>query len=687
MIRLENVNKFYSNNDVTSLGLVNVNLEFKRGEIVVITGESGSGKSTLLNVVTKVDKFDEGEIYYFGEETSYFGIDEMDQFRKDKVGFIFQNYNILESYTVLDNVMLPLLINGMEKKEAKKKAIELIKKVGLESRLKNRGSKLSGGEKQRCVIARALAMSSDILACDEPTGNLDSKTGAEIVELIKEVADNKLVLIVTHNYDQFKDIATRKIRIHDGEIVEDSVIKKPAEEKEEKLELNTTPAKRSVDYKISLKSLKNTPFKTILSSVIFLFICIFFLFLSSYLFSVFNQQAFETEFSILNTNKLIITNSRNQLSKMDIDSFIGQKGINQFYYTNPAQGYYSEDSYNTDSYSGLGAYFSYEEYPQDLDISGRMPQNENECIVLLPKGYTPSWQINSISLYDNRFKVVGIEYRSDVKYTRSYEPVFVVSGNERIKTIMQVHAIILSRFYDFIEENNLDTYIDVEYDFNSKTKISEKFGDYIKYYDYDLIETAGVEKISEDKIVIGYDFNDLISKRPYELAVYGNKTINSTNAKLRGLKVIDVYTYNFADPMYALIMKISSYVIVLFCAAYLIGIYYLTYALIGRLYDSKIKDFAILRTLGINKKDMARITRVDIMLQMLVTETIVLATAIILSRVLPQSPFTAIIRPDIGIVILYLILMNLISFLLSRKIHKRIYQKTIAQSLGGMKND
>ena len=316
-----------------------------------------------------------------------------------------------------------------------------------------------------------------------------------------------------------------------------------------------------------------------------------------------------------------------------------------------------------------------------------MPQNENECVVLLPKGYTPSWTINSIELYDNRFKVVGIEYRSDVKYTRSYEPVFVVSGNERIKTIMQAHAIIESRFYDFIEENKLDTYIDVKYDFNSKTQISEKFGDYIKYYDYDLIETAGVEKISEDKIVIGNDFNDLISKRPYELTVYGNKTINSTNAKLRGLKAIDVYTYNFADPIYALVMKILSYVIVLFCAAYLIGIYYLTYALIGRLYDSKIKDFAILRTLGINKKDMARITRVDIMLQMLVTETIVLATAIILSRVLPQSPFTAIIRPDIGIVILYLILMNLISFLLSRKIHRRIYQKTIAQSLGGMKND
>ena len=304
MIRLENVNKFYANNNVTSLGLVNVNLEFKRGEVVVITGESGSGKSTLLNVVTKVDKFDEGEIYYFGEETSYFGIEEMDQFRKDKVGFIFQNYNILESYTVLDNVMLPLLVNGKEKKEAKEEAIELLTKVGLDGRLKNKGSKLSGGEKQRCVIARALAMSSDILACDEPTGNLDKQTGDEIVKLIKEVSDNKLVLIVTHNYEQFKDIATRKIRIHDGQVVEDTIIKEPKEEIEEKLELNTVDAKKSVDYKIALKNLRNTPMKTLLSSVIFLFICIFFLFLSSYIFSQMNTSAFSSEFGYLGTNKI-----------------------------------------------------------------------------------------------------------------------------------------------------------------------------------------------------------------------------------------------------------------------------------------------------------------------------------------------------------------------------------------------
>jgi len=218
MIELKNVSKYYNNNGVISNGLHNVSLTLKKGEIVAITGESGSGKSTLLNVITKMDTFDEGEIYFKGNETSYFNIDDMDQFRKNKIGFIFQNYNIIDSYTVLKNVMLPLTINGVPIKEAKIKAKELIEKVGLTHRIKHRGSKLSGGEKQRCVIARALAYDSEILACDEPTGNLDSATGREIIKLIKEVAENKLVLIVTHNFDQVKDIVTTSISLNIREI-------------------------------------------------------------------------------------------------------------------------------------------------------------------------------------------------------------------------------------------------------------------------------------------------------------------------------------------------------------------------------------------------------------------------------------------------------------------------------------
>lgn len=225
MLELKNVSKYYNANGITNLGLRNISLKLNKNEIVAITGDSGCGKSTLLNVIAKNDLFDDGEIYYKGNETSYFSISDMDDFRKNKVGFIYQSYNIIDSYTVLENVMLPLLLNGIKKNEARIKALSLIERVGLKGKEKNRGSKLSGGEKQRCVIARALASDCEILACDEPTGNLDSKTGKEIIELIKSIAKDKLVLIVTHDYSLVSNIATRKIKMADGEIIEDQIFK------------------------------------------------------------------------------------------------------------------------------------------------------------------------------------------------------------------------------------------------------------------------------------------------------------------------------------------------------------------------------------------------------------------------------------------------------------------------------
>ena len=192
---------------------------------MAITGDSGSGKSTLLNVMTGVDTYEEGEILFYGNETSYFDGNDMDAFRKNNVSFIYQKYNIIDSYTVLENVMIPFILKGNSIKEAKSKALELIDRVGLSKRAKHKGSKLSGGEKQRCVIARALASDSPILDCDEPTGNLDSKTGDNIISLIKEVSKDKLVFIVTHNFKQVSDIATRKITLRDGEIIEDFIIK------------------------------------------------------------------------------------------------------------------------------------------------------------------------------------------------------------------------------------------------------------------------------------------------------------------------------------------------------------------------------------------------------------------------------------------------------------------------------
>ena len=230
MIELKNVSKFYSDNNNVTVGLRNVSIKLNKGEFVAITGDSGSGKSTLLNVVSSIDTYDEGEILYYGNETFYFNQNDSDIFRKNNVSFIFQKYNIVDSYTVLQNVMLPLLIKGKTEDEAKTEALEIIKRVGLEHRVNNKGTKLSGGEKQRCVIARALATDAPILACDEPTGNLDKKTSEEIIKLIKEVSNDKLVLIVTHDYESIKDICTRKIKLSDGEIVEDITFKVGVEE-------------------------------------------------------------------------------------------------------------------------------------------------------------------------------------------------------------------------------------------------------------------------------------------------------------------------------------------------------------------------------------------------------------------------------------------------------------------------
>lgn len=218
MIELKNVSKYYSQENNVTLGLRNINVKLNNNEFIAITGESGSGKTTFLNVVSGIDTYEEGELLFNGEETSYFSTEDFEKYRKENIGFIFQNYNLIDSYTVLQNVEIPLILKGYSKKERQERAIEIIKKVGLLKRIKHKATKLSGGEKQRVVIARALASDAKVLACDEPTGNLDSKTGKQIIELLKEISKDKLVLIVTHNFKEVEEYCTRKLRFFDGEI-------------------------------------------------------------------------------------------------------------------------------------------------------------------------------------------------------------------------------------------------------------------------------------------------------------------------------------------------------------------------------------------------------------------------------------------------------------------------------------
>lgn len=224
-IELKNVSKYYSDGNNANKGLDGVSLAFKRGEFVAITGESGSGKTTLLNVASTLMEIDQGDLFVDGEDTYEWTEDQKLDFRRRNVGFVFQEYNIIPGITALENVLLALYNVGYQPKEAKEKAVKALEAVGLSAEKSKKVSLLSGGERQRVVIARALASDSTFLAIDEPTGNLDSKTGKEIVSLIESFAKDRLVLYVTHDYESVKDFATRHVELKDGKVVKDEQLR------------------------------------------------------------------------------------------------------------------------------------------------------------------------------------------------------------------------------------------------------------------------------------------------------------------------------------------------------------------------------------------------------------------------------------------------------------------------------
>ena len=220
-IKLQNISKYYYSETAVTQALQGINLEFRMGEFVAITGESGSGKSTLLRIISGMDTFDDGELYVDGQPTFQYDEDDWEEYRRTKIGFVFQDYSLIGHYTAKENIVSALLIMGVPEKEAGDKAIHYLERVGLSAQRDQRASKLSSGQKQRLSIARALAKDTDILVADEPTGNLDSETGAQIVKLLRDLSQDHLVIMVTHNYEQVEKYVTRKVRLHDGALILD----------------------------------------------------------------------------------------------------------------------------------------------------------------------------------------------------------------------------------------------------------------------------------------------------------------------------------------------------------------------------------------------------------------------------------------------------------------------------------
>ncbi len=234
MLELKNISKSYTTGNFTQQALKNINLKFRKNEFVAILGPSGSGKTTLLNIIGGLDRYDDGDLIINGKSTKKFKSRDWDSYRNNCIGFVFQNYNLITHISILENIEMGMTLSGKSAKKRKKKALEVLEKVGLKDHAHKKPNQLSGGQMQRVAIARALANDPDIILADEPTGALDSKTSIQIMDLIKEIAKDKLVIMVTHNSELADNYANRIVKFKDGELISDSnPIKK--NEKEERL--------------------------------------------------------------------------------------------------------------------------------------------------------------------------------------------------------------------------------------------------------------------------------------------------------------------------------------------------------------------------------------------------------------------------------------------------------------------
>ena len=427
LLQLKDIGKIYVSDSNVAVGIRGVNLSFERGEFVAITGKSGSGKSTLLNVISGMDSYEEGELFIEGQPTSHYLQPEWEEYREKYISFIFQDYNIIDSLTVLQNVELALM-HIEDTKERRKRALDLIDRVGLTSHVKHKGSKLSGGQKQRTVIARALAKDSPIILADEPTGNLDSRTSEEIIALLKEVSKDKLLIVVTHNFEQVEEHATRHVRIFDGSVESDSVIRKP--NAEERFTQESNQAKNLSKKEERKKDLKNG---LILGRTIFtakprlsFFLCMLMIIGTLGIFMVTTLSGDMGElvaphymFTHIDGRVIVTTQNGEVISEEQVKILAEKYGAKKYLRIDSLldNGF----THFTYPYEGYDRYFFvnpiYGEYFGEPDI-GTYPTEKNEVFLYLPISYQDDFGkdallIDEIKLQNLPLKVTGIRYYYD----------------------------------------------------------------------------------------------------------------------------------------------------------------------------------------------------------------------------------------------------------------------------------
>lgn len=436
-IELKKVSKYYADNDTVSMGFSRIDLDLDIGEFVAITGESGSGKSTLLNVISGLDTYEEGEMFVCGEDTASYGTDEYETYRKTYIGNIFQDYNLINSYTVYQNIEAVMLISGKKKKECKVRINELIDQVGLSMYRNTKVSKLSGGQKQRVAIARALAKNAPIIVADEPTGNLDSASAEAVMETLAKVSKDKLVIIVTHNYEQAEPYVTRKITMHDGKIVEDKRVDNVDAEGELSVDqlydklaaaagsssaqsevLVPGKMKKSSELRLGVRNTFNLPAKFILLFIVYFFVST----------AVLGQYATTKnsmhESSMLGSNTYFVNTSPDRLILKKADESCFTESDFAAVKSTPNINYIVKNDIAIDNgvRIGLGEYYaegpvvSVDQLKEEEITYGHMPQNDYEIVIRLDSA-TDAF----IRVANNGDEYIGMPVDlTDMKQTQTY---------------------------------------------------------------------------------------------------------------------------------------------------------------------------------------------------------------------------------------------------------------------------
>ena len=264
MLELKKISKSYKTGDFTQVALDKVSVKFRKKEFVSVLGASGSGKTTLLNMIGGLDRYDDGDLIINNKSTKKFKEKDWNAYRNNCIGFIFQNYNLISHISILENVEMGMTLSGVKKK--RKKALEALDKVGLLDHKHKKPNQLSGGQMQRVAIARALANDPEIILADEPTGALDSKTSKQIMKLIKDIAKEKLVIMVTHNKELAEDYSTRILELKDGKLISDSNPVKKDSDTKDSLKIKKTAMNFATALKLSFNNIKTKKGRTALTA-------------------------------------------------------------------------------------------------------------------------------------------------------------------------------------------------------------------------------------------------------------------------------------------------------------------------------------------------------------------------------------------------------------------------------------